>query len=177
VDATRIASFFAWASDADERGDDPRTVLQRRFGDLGWVVPQGLAAAPEPEAIYFDIVAQVEMPRWHTGRVVLIGDAAYAVSLVAGQGASLGVAGGALLGEVLDGATDVPAALAAMEEGLRGVVEDKQRGGRRTAKWFLPETKLRVNLRNMALNVMASPLFARLLSPLFALDAKGFAAK
>jgi 2-polyprenyl-6-methoxyphenol hydroxylase-like FAD-dependent oxidoreductase len=41
------------------------------------------------------------LPRWRESRVVLIGDAAYAVSLLAGQGASLGIAGAFLLAERL----------------------------------------------------------------------------
>jgi 2-polyprenyl-6-methoxyphenol hydroxylase-like FAD-dependent oxidoreductase len=40
--------------------------------------------------VYFDEVAQVVMPRWRDGRAVLLGDAAFAVSLIAGKGATLG---------------------------------------------------------------------------------------
>ena len=39
-----------------------------------------------------DQVAQIEVPRWSSGRVVLLGDSGQAVSLLGGQGASLGVA-------------------------------------------------------------------------------------
>jgi 2-polyprenyl-6-methoxyphenol hydroxylase-like FAD-dependent oxidoreductase len=97
----RLASFFAFDSDGDGRANDPVAQLRRCYSDLNWIVPEALSAAPVSDEIYYDVVAQVEMPRWHEGRVVLVGDAAYAVSLVAGQGASLALAGGTLLGEAL----------------------------------------------------------------------------
>ncbi|MFI6793154.1 FAD-dependent monooxygenase [Nonomuraea sp. NPDC050383] len=53
-----------------------------------------------PDAL-FDSVHQVKMPRWHRGRVVLIGDSAWCVTLYAGMGASKGMAGGELLGTML----------------------------------------------------------------------------
>jgi 2-polyprenyl-6-methoxyphenol hydroxylase-like FAD-dependent oxidoreductase len=54
------------------------------YGDLGWYLPNLLAAADIADDIYYDWLAQIEMPQWHSSRTVLIGDAAYAVSLLAG---------------------------------------------------------------------------------------------
>jgi 2-polyprenyl-6-methoxyphenol hydroxylase-like FAD-dependent oxidoreductase len=109
--------------------------------------------------------------------VVLVGDAAYAVSLMAGQGASLALAGGAVLGEALAAGGDIEAALTGMEERLAPMVAQKQRSGRRTARWFVPATRLHAGLRNMAMNLLGMPAFARLLSPLFSLDGKGFSVR
>lgn len=175
VDRGRLASFFVARSDGAGRPADPRQRLREVYGDLGWIVPEALAAAPEPDEIYFDTVAQVEMPCWHKDRVVLIGDAAYAVSLVAGQGASMALAGGTVLGEALGSTADIATALQSLEESLRNTVLQKQRGGRRTAGWFVPQTRTRIALRNLAFNALNTPLIARLMSPLFSLDSKGFA--
>lgn len=81
--------------------DDPRAELQKTYGTLGWLVPRALTHCPPPESIYYDQVAQVVMPRWSRGRVVLVGDSCYAVSLLAGQGAALGIMGAYVLGEQL----------------------------------------------------------------------------
>jgi hypothetical protein len=54
------------------------------------------------------------------------------------------------------------------------MVAQKQRGGRRSARWFVPATRFHAGLRNMAMKVLGLPAFARLLSPLFSLDGKGF---
>ena len=39
---------------------------------------------PDNAGLYADIAGQVTMPRWHRGRALLLGDAAFAVSLLAG---------------------------------------------------------------------------------------------
>jgi 2-polyprenyl-6-methoxyphenol hydroxylase-like FAD-dependent oxidoreductase len=70
--------------------------LKRRYWEFGWQVQAALEAALSSN-VYYDLVAQIEVPRWSKGRVTLIGDAVYAVSLVAGQRASLAVAGAYLL--------------------------------------------------------------------------------
>ena len=141
---------------------------------FGWVVSAALDAAPHTTEIYEDVVAQVEMPRWSNGKVVLIGDAAYAVSLVAGQGASMALAGGTLLGELLTPGTAIEPALRAMEAQLRPAVLKKQRSGRRTAHWFVPATPLHIALRNLAFRAMNTRLLSGLLSQVFSLDSKGF---
>lgn len=52
-------------------------MLRERFADAGWEarrIPDGL----DPGTLEFQPVAQVRAPTWSTGRVVLLGDAAYA---------------------------------------------------------------------------------------------------
>src|SRR6185312_7612602 len=118
--------------------------------------PATLAAAPDPHDIYYDVVAQTEMPHWHRDRVVLIGDAAYAVSLLAGQGASLAVAGAAALGDVL-AKGNIEAGLVRLETSLQPLVLEKQRAGRRTANSFVPPTWAHVAFRNLVLNSLNNP--------------------
>lgn len=136
---------------------DPRAALREIHGSLGWIVPRALAACPEPAEIYYDLVAQVEMPRWNSGRVVLLGDASQAVSLLGGQGASIGIAGAWLLAERLARGTTVEDALAGWEAVWRPVVAEKQRAARSGAEWFLPATRARRGARRMALRLAALP--------------------
>ncbi len=84
---------------------------------MGWVIPRLLEKCSEANGIYFDSVSQVVLPAWSKGRVVLIGDACHCVSLVAGQGASLAVAGAYVLYQELTrpGST-LAAALAPVSE-------------------------------------------------------------
>ncbi|GGG54503.1 FAD-dependent oxidoreductase [Kocuria dechangensis] len=147
---------------------DPRAALREVHGSLGWIVPRALAACPEPAQIYYDRVAQIEMPRWSTGRVVLLGDASQAVSLLGGQGASVGIAGAWLLAERLARATEggtadgaVETALAGWEAAWRPVVAEKQRVARGGAAWFLPATRARRSARRLALRLAALPGFDR----------------
>ncbi|MEE6274616.1 FAD-dependent monooxygenase [Georgenia sp. MJ206] len=136
----RVAVFAAHRTD-EALPVDPRAELQERYGSWPWIGGAAVAACPPGDEIYYDIVAQVEALRWHNGRVVLIGDACQAVSLVAGQGASLAVAGAAVLDAAL--ATDMPIeqALARYEARWRPVVQARQESGRTGAGWFLPATR------------------------------------
>ena len=63
------------------------------------------------------------MPRWHRGRMVLVGDAVHAPSPSSGQGASLAVEGAVQLARCLRDIADVPAAFAAYERLRRARVE------------------------------------------------------
>ncbi|MGV9533976.1 hypothetical protein ACWDR9_10040 [Streptosporangium sandarakinum] len=65
-------------------------------------------------------MAQIEMPRWSRGRVTLLGDAYGAVSLPAGQGASLAVVGAYLFDERL--ATTDPASPAASRDSVESAL-------------------------------------------------------
>jgi 2-polyprenyl-6-methoxyphenol hydroxylase-like FAD-dependent oxidoreductase len=51
--------------------------------------------------LYFDTVSQIRMQNWSRGRVALAGDAAFCVSLLAGQGSALAMISAYLLaGEI-----------------------------------------------------------------------------
>ncbi|GLI27853.1 FAD-dependent oxidoreductase [Agromyces rhizosphaerae] len=180
VEPGLFATFFVFEEQSTAMPGDPLAALRERFGDLGGFVPAMLAADPVDD-VYYDVVAQVEAPAWHDGRVVLIGDSAYAVSLVAGQGASLALSGGVALGEALDAESlagdpaGIEAALGAFEARVRPSVAEKQAAGRKTAKWFVPATPLQIALRNLAMRVVDLPGMGRLVSPAIGVDAKGFA--
>jgi len=169
----RLASFFVYRAATTELPADPRATLRSIYGDLGWLVPAALAGAPEPHDIYYDVVAQTQMPHWHRDRVALIGDAAYAVSLLAGQGASLAVAGGNVLGQAMaDG--EVSAGLQRLEDQLRPLVLAKQLSGRRTANWFVPPTNAHIIFRDLFLRAVNNPLLVGLLGRYVGASSKGF---
>ena len=67
------------------------------------------------------------MPRWSRGRVVLVGDAGYCVSPLAGFGGSMAIIGAGRLADALEGhPADHSAAFRHYEDGLRPFVEDVQ---------------------------------------------------
>jgi 2-polyprenyl-6-methoxyphenol hydroxylase-like FAD-dependent oxidoreductase len=162
-----LATFFVHTASSAERPRDPVAELRRVYGDLGWHLPQMLAAAERTRDLYYDVVAQVVMPRWRRGRAVLVGDAGYAVSLLAGQGASLAVAGAHLLAEAV-AAGDVAAGLDRFEATLRPAVRDKQAAGRRMADFFVPPTAFHNWLRDAFLNAVRLPVLSGLLGRYFA---------
>lgn len=173
----RLAAFFVHRTSDGTLPADPAAALRDVYGDLGWEVPQALAAMPEREDIYYDLVAQIVLSPWHKARTVLVGDAAYAVSLLAGQGASLAIAGPEALAAELAAGDGVTSALARWETRLRPLIERKQEAGRRTANWFIPSTPLRLWVRNAALNITNWPPLSGLLGSFVGVSSKGFATK
>lgn len=63
------------------------------------------------------------MPRWHKGRLAVIGDAAHAMPSALGQGAGVSMQNALHLANALAGAPDVAAGLATWEAGSRPIVE------------------------------------------------------
>ncbi|KUO02681.1 FAD-dependent monooxygenase [Streptomyces caeruleatus] len=103
---------------------DPRAqrdLVAATFADAGWEVPGMLAALRDADDLFTDVVSQIRMPRWSSGRVALLGDAAYAPSFLTGQGSSLALVGAYMLAASLAD-RDAAAGFAAYEHGTRGFV-------------------------------------------------------
>ena len=163
----RVAAFAVHRTDDPRLPEDTRAALRQEYGSLGWLVPRALRRCPPSEAVYYDQVAQIVMPRWSRGRVVLAGDACSAVSLIAGQGASLGVAGAFVLGEQLQNRS-LTEAFTEYERLMRPVVEEKQGVARRSARWFLPESPLQLGIRRAALRLARLPVLDRYIAAVLA---------
>ncbi|WP_432070152.1 FAD-dependent oxidoreductase [Streptomyces sp. AA1529] len=78
-----------------------RDLVADVFADAGWEVPGMLAALRDADDLFFDAVSQIRLPRWSSGRVALVGDAAYAPSFLTGQGTSLALVGAYMLAAAL----------------------------------------------------------------------------
>lgn len=162
INGSRLAAFFLHRRDKpvtdSSRGAAVRE-LRSSYAGMRWIVPDLLSHLDSARDIYFDSVSQVETSRWSKGRVVLIGDAAGCVSLLAGQGASLAMAGAYVLAREL-ARLPVDRALAAYESRMRPRVERTQRSGRSIARWFLPETDWRIRMRNLGLRLSTTAVGA-----------------
>lgn len=103
-----------------------RDLAAKAFAGAKWQLPKLLEAMEHAEDFYFDTVEQVRMHEWSSGRVVLVGDAAYAPSFLTGQGSSLALTGAYVLASELARHNDHRAAFAAYERKLRPFVEMNQ---------------------------------------------------
>jgi 2-polyprenyl-6-methoxyphenol hydroxylase-like FAD-dependent oxidoreductase len=159
----RVAVFAVHRTPDPTLPDDAQKAVREAYSGLKWVVPQVLQACPPAGAMYYDQVAQVVMPSWSKGRVALLGDACYAVSLIAGQGASLGMAGAYVLADQLASAPTIDEALAGYERLWRPVAEEKQKVGRSAARWFLPASAWQLLVRHVALRAARLPFFDRVI--------------
>jgi len=112
--------------------------------------------------VLFDSVEQVRMPRWHRGRVVLVGDSAWCVTLYAGMGVSSGLAGADLLGTMLERHDDVETALTEWERALRPYVDHYQDGAFGDRKIFMADNQLEIMLRQAMPKLARTKLGGRL---------------
>ncbi|GGY20140.1 FAD-dependent monooxygenase [Streptomyces djakartensis] len=127
------------------------------FADAGWEVPGMVAAMHDADDLFFDGVGQIRMPRWSSGRVALVGDAAYAPSFLTGQGTSLALVGAYMLaGSLAD--REHAAGFAAYEHNTREFVTvNQEQVGEGDATLF-PTTARALKQRNdMLLKLSTMP--------------------
>jgi 2-polyprenyl-6-methoxyphenol hydroxylase-like FAD-dependent oxidoreductase len=161
----KVASFFVHRPPNGALPSSRCEELEKVYGDLGWVVPDVLRHCGDHPEVYYDWVAQIEVPHWSRGRVTLVGDACQAVSLLAGQGASMAMGGAYLLARELRGNGPVKECLAGYEARLKPVIERKQAAGRRFADWVVPPSQRRIAARNAVLRLAGLPGLSWLLRP------------
>ncbi|WP_153034129.1 FAD-dependent monooxygenase [Amycolatopsis sp. YIM 10] len=153
--------------------EPPAQRLRAAFGPkplgrtLGAVI-DALDAAPE---VLFDSVEQVRLDSWHRGRVVLVGDSAWCVTLYAGMGVSSGLAGAELLGTMLERhPDDVTGALRAWERALRPYVDHYQDGAFDDRRIFVMDNQLQLLLRRTMPLLGRSKLGTRLVHRMMRLE-------
>jgi 2-polyprenyl-6-methoxyphenol hydroxylase-like FAD-dependent oxidoreductase len=137
--------------------EDRRERLQTVHADLGELVHQALRSCPDGHDLYYDRVSQIEMSGWARGAVTLVGDACQAVSLMAGQGASMAVADAYVLAEELRRGGGVGPAAQRYEARLLPLVRDKQNAGRQTARWLVPARQWELCVRAAAFAALRLP--------------------
>ncbi|WP_326608887.1 FAD-dependent monooxygenase [Streptomyces scopuliridis] len=141
--------------DAFRNPEAQRDLVAAVFADAGWEVPGMLAAMRDADDLFFDVVSQIRMPRWSSGRVALVGDAAYAPSFLTGQGSSLALVGAYMLaGSLAD--RDHTAGFAAYEHNTREFVTvNQEQVGEGDATLF-PTTARALEQRNDMLRKLST---------------------
>jgi 2-polyprenyl-6-methoxyphenol hydroxylase-like FAD-dependent oxidoreductase len=139
-----------------------KTTLRERFSSGHWECAKILDALDGAQEVYFDRVSQIKMPSWSRDRVALVGDAAFCVSLMAGQGSALAMtAAYVLAGELAKAGGHHHEAFANYEALLRNYIAAKQRGAERFSAAFAPKTRWGLRFRNAVVNFCAIPGLAR----------------
>lgn len=144
-----------------------KSLLREQFGSMGWETPQILDALDQTTDLYIDRVSQIHMgpapDSWSSGRVTLLGDAAFAVSLLAGQGTALSmIAAYILAGELRRASGDHTRAFAEYQRRFGPFVLAKQKAAPRLAGFFAPSSRLALFVRNKTMSLMNLPWIANL---------------
>jgi 2-polyprenyl-6-methoxyphenol hydroxylase-like FAD-dependent oxidoreductase len=140
-----------------------KAMLRKVYADRGWECSHILSELERTDAIYLDSVSQIRMPRWTRGRIALVGDAAFCVSLLAGQGSALAmISAYVMAGELAAAHGEHQEAFGSYEVLLRNYIGAKQKGAERFASAFAPKTRAGLFFRNQIIRAFAFPGLAKL---------------
>ena len=171
---TRVLLSFLSPSSAPARMTPAaqRELLRAEFTGAGWQadrVLDGLGRAPD---FYFEAISQVRAPTFASGRVGLLGDAAWCASPISGRGTTLALLGAYVLAGELARHEDHREAFAAYESVMRPHVRKAQKLPPGTPRIAHPRSRWGVRLRGGAARSAASPIAGRVAGRLSALSAR-----
>jgi 2-polyprenyl-6-methoxyphenol hydroxylase-like FAD-dependent oxidoreductase len=106
---------YWWATAPVPQGTDVpqgerRAYLLEAFGSWAFGIPEIIASTPESAILQNDIFDRPPAPRWHRGRVVLLGDAAHPTTPNLGQGACMAIEDAIVLARAIVEAPDCESA-------------------------------------------------------------------
>jgi 2-polyprenyl-6-methoxyphenol hydroxylase-like FAD-dependent oxidoreductase len=158
--ATAMVVFASPALDIDwHETDQQKKLIADAYAGMPWQVPHLLDTLADAPELYFDSISKVRVPQWHSGRVALLGDAAWGVTL-GGMGVGTGVVGAYVLaGELATANGDHRIAYPAYERRMRRYADRWQRGAH-PGKFLAPGTGWGLWLRN---RMFRTALFRRML--------------
>jgi 2-polyprenyl-6-methoxyphenol hydroxylase-like FAD-dependent oxidoreductase len=146
-------AYFAFRSaplDYDQRDQSAHKQLVSDVfaNQASWRTRELLAAALADPDFYFDACAQVHLPSWSAGRVVLVGDAAWCASPASGAGAELALTGAyRLAGELAAARGNHRLAFARYDAAMRPLVAARQQIGP-NLRLMVPRTAGGIRVRN-----------------------------
>jgi 2-polyprenyl-6-methoxyphenol hydroxylase-like FAD-dependent oxidoreductase len=136
--------------------------IRKNYRGAGWLAERLLEEHSASQPLYFDPTTQIVMPQWHHGRVALVGDTCGALTLLAGQGSHMAMAGALVLAEQLAAhRDDHAAAFETYRRRFEPEVAKKQRDAAWFAGVFVPTERSWPWLRRAVIRFILSPPIAR----------------
>jgi 2-polyprenyl-6-methoxyphenol hydroxylase-like FAD-dependent oxidoreductase len=162
----RTLFLFVFATDDNALPatlEQQKAMLRETYRDSKWESPRILDTLESTQQLYFDRVSQIKTESWSRGRIALVGDAAFCVSLLAGQGSALAmISAYVLAGELAEAEGRYEVAFVKYEAFLRAFISKKQQAAKRFAGVFAPRTQWGLSFRNQVIRAFAIPGLARL---------------
>ena len=140
-------------------------VLNKEFAGFASPVPEIINEAFKTDKLFFDEVTQIRIhDKWHKNRVVLIGDAAFCITLLSGQGSSMAMTAAYVLSEQLEKhRDDYETAFAEYEKSLRPMIEKMQKKAVNNSATFVPTSRFTLWIRNIFSPLIFKKIFSGLL--------------
>ncbi|MDP1575016.1 MAG: FAD-dependent monooxygenase [Coxiellaceae bacterium] len=157
----RAATFYVYA-EAAEKINNPEEKLIQAFRGSGWIMPELIDQLKNVDTVFFDALSQINLPVWHKNRVVLIGDASHCLTLAAGQGASMAMAGAYILATLLHKNADhYQEAFLQYQNIMQPGMQHKQRESQKFLAGFIPQSDLVKQRRNFYTRYFFKAMFEK----------------
>ncbi len=162
------ATLFCWRDASLDRVEPAARLpmLKRHFGTWPDPVAFALDADIDWNLAFFDTISQIEMTSWSKGRIVLLGDSAWCLTFLSGQGTSTALAGAYVLAQELS-TKGFSEAFEAYEARMRPVTTRMQAVSKKIGGQYVPGSQLGIRLQSWILPIMLSRPFAGLMSKRF----------
>lgn len=125
---TRISlCFMTDTGFRDKDSQEQIEYLRQKFSGAGWETQRILDALDSCDDLYCEDLTMVKMPRYSSGRVALIGDAAFCATPVSGKGTTLSLSSAYILAaELAKSPSDHLAAFKSYETVMRPIATKAQ---------------------------------------------------
>ncbi|MEM7099032.1 MAG: FAD-dependent monooxygenase [Pseudomonadota bacterium] len=157
---TDVGSVFVWADRSRIVPDNLKARLTEAFSGSQGTTLDHLSLCPDGN-FYYDVLKQIELPKWYCGRVVLLGDAAHCLTLFSGRGAAAAINDARVLVEAISKEQNLEAGLANYDRTLRPNLTSMQSSTRRDVRWYVPATRINLWLRNNGFRWVPNAFFHR----------------
>ena len=158
-----LACIFIWKNGARSvppPGREQVDYLRETYRGADPRAERLIEALKPQDRIYMEALTQIEMPVWHKGRVAIVGDAAYSLTQLSGQGASMAIKGASTIarGLIEHSADD---ALAHYEAIIRPVISEIQPAVRKNKRWYVPGSLALYLLRDATMRFLPNEIWVR----------------
>jgi 2-polyprenyl-6-methoxyphenol hydroxylase-like FAD-dependent oxidoreductase len=157
-----VALVINEADDPPGMAQHPRARLLKLFAGFDPAIDRMVEAIEDPEHIFHDNVAHIDMKEWYRGRVVLMGDAQHAASPVTAMGASMALEDAYVLAAELKkikGLGDIPTALQAYVARRDRRVRQFRRASALIEHWLGVRSPVLSVLRDVAVRLLPARFF------------------
>ena len=154
-----IAAVFVWENTDRHLPEDRKAHLLSAYEGTSKAIAKALPHCPEDETFYMDVLSQVDMPVWHKGRSILVGDAAHCLTLFSGRGAAAAFAGACRLCDAIIAHDTPQEAFKAYEAEMRPIIDDIMPATRDAVKWYVPVSTKNYLLRDNLMRFVPNILF------------------
>jgi 2-polyprenyl-6-methoxyphenol hydroxylase-like FAD-dependent oxidoreductase len=147
---------FKTSKPVDDQLRDPeamRRLVSSAFIGSGWEIDDLLADLKNAPDAFYDTISQIHMRSWSSGRIAVVGDAAYAPSFLSGQGTSTAIVGAFVFAGALSDTREHDLAFARAERLLRPYIAQNQALARGASALTI-DSRLRIFARNQVLRLL-----------------------